>query len=79
MPPAEVMKEYTRSVLLFPSYIETFGLPLLEARMSGSPILASDCPFSHEILDDYDGVSYFDPFRPEELAALMKQCLEAGL
>lgn len=74
-----VMNTYTRAVLLFPSYIETFGLPLLEARMSGSPILTSDCPFSHEILDDYANVSFFDPFQPDELAALIKDKLEAGV
>ena len=77
MPSQEVMEEYTHSVLLFPSYIETFGLPLLEARETGTPILASDCPFSREILDGYADVSFFDPFRPEELARLMKQQLEA--
>lgn len=76
MPPHEVMQEYTRAVLLFPSYIETYGLPLLEARMTEAPILASDCPFSHEILDGYDKAAYFDPFNPQVLAALMKSCLE---
>lgn len=72
MPSNEVMDTYTRAVLLFPSYIETYGLPLLEARMSGSPVLASDCPFSREILDGYTDAAYFDPFKPEELAGLMK-------
>lgn len=77
LPPDKVMEEYTRAVLLFPSYIETYGLPLLEARATGAPILASDCPFSHEILDGYDKAAFFDPFKPEALAALMKACLEA--
>ncbi|MGO4988725.1 glycosyltransferase [Gallicola sp. Sow4_E12] len=55
----QVYEYYSKSILIFPSYIETFGLPLLEARIHQSPILASDCPFSREILHDYDKVSYF--------------------
>lgn len=79
MPSEQVMDTYTRAVLLFPSYIETFGLPLLEARMSGSPVIASDCPFSREILDGYADAAFFDPFSPNELAALMKAQMEAAL
>jgi len=63
----EVYEYYCKSVLVFPSYIETFGLPLFEAKMHGSPILASDCKFSHEILDDYDKVTFFDPFNKYSL------------
>lgn len=44
--------------LLFPSYIETFGLPLLEAAMTGMPIIAADLPYSREVLDGYEGVTY---------------------
>jgi glycosyltransferase involved in cell wall biosynthesis len=71
----EVYDYYSKSILIFPSYIETFGLPLLEAKMHGSPILASDCAFSHEILDGYDKVKFFDPFNCEELASLVETTL----
>lgn len=68
----EVYDYYSKSILIFPSYIETFGLPLLEARMHESPILASNCAFSHEILDDYNRVEFFNPFNTEELFNKMK-------
>lgn len=60
VPREKVFEMYTKSVLLFPSYVESFGLPLLEARLTGSPIVASDCPFSREILKGYEGVRFFE-------------------
>lgn len=62
---------YSKSILIFPSYIETFGLPLLEARKHESPILASNCAFSHEVLEGYDRVKFFNPFESRELGDLM--------
>ena len=44
--------------LLFPSYIETFGLPLLEAAGAGMCIIASDLPYVHDVIGGYEGVSY---------------------
>ncbi len=44
--------------LVFPSYIETFGLPLLEAAMTGMPILAADLPYAREVLEGYEGVRF---------------------
>lgn len=66
---------YSRSTLIFASYIETFGLPMLEAKMHMSPVIATDCPFSHEILDGYERVSYFDPFSSHNLAKLIEKSL----
>ena len=51
---------YAHSVLLFPSYVESFGLPLLEARLTGTYVIASNCPFSREILDGYEKALFFD-------------------
>lgn len=68
----EVFDFYTRSILLFPSYVETFGLPLLEAKLHKGIVLASDCPFSHEILDGYKNAYFFNPFNEIELAELMR-------
>lgn len=53
-----VFEMYSKSVLVFPSFVESFGMPLLEARMSNSVILASDQNFSREILKDYNN-AYF--------------------
>lgn len=54
----EMQAYYQTCTLLFPSYIETVGLPLLEARSCGTMIIASDTPFSHECLDGYENASF---------------------
>ena len=47
-------------LMLFPSYIETFGLPLIEAASFGIPILAADMDYSREVMVDYEGVKFLD-------------------
>lgn len=68
----DVLMKYSNCALLFPSYIESYGLPLLEAMYSGSPILASDCNFSHEILDNYRKAQFFNPSNAKILADFMQ-------
>lgn len=63
----QVFEYYSKSVLIFPSYIESSPLPLSEAKMHKTPVFASDCAFSHEILDECINVKYFDPFDKNEL------------
>ena len=68
----KIFEYYSRSVLLFPSYIESYGLPLEEARLAGDIIFASDRAFSREILQGYNNAYFFNPFSASELAHLMK-------
>ncbi len=75
----EVFDYYTKSVLLFPSYIETFGLPILEAKMHKGIVLVSDCLFAREILDEYEDAYFFNPFDSMKLRSLMKKIIEDNL
>ncbi|WP_336219199.1 glycosyltransferase [Citrobacter amalonaticus] len=45
--------------ILFPSRLETVGLPLIEAAYLGKLILVSDLPYAHEALQDYEGAFFF--------------------
>ena len=79
LPFSSVIEHYHTSTLIFPSFIETVGLPMLEARQLGTIILASDCPFSREVLDGYANAHYFNPFKPNELADLIKKVLSGEI
>ncbi len=64
------------SVLCFPSLIESFGLPLVDALTAGIPIVAADRPYAREVCGD--GALYADPFNPEEwserIGTLLSDC-----
>lgn len=71
----DIWEYYVNSTLLFPSYIESYGLPLKEASIVNSVIFASDTEFCREILESYSNAFFFDPFDAEKLAELMERKL----
>jgi glycosyltransferase involved in cell wall biosynthesis len=56
--------------LVCPSLMEGFGLPALEALSHGCPVIASDIPVFHEILEDVP--KYFDPHDEKALVECLK-------
>ena len=51
--------------LVYPSFVEGFGLPLIEALGRGLPVLASDIPIFREIVGEV--ALYFDLSDPDSL------------
>lgn len=74
-----MQKNYNECSLLFASYIETVGLPLIEARSANSVILASDTSFAAEALEGYSNAYFFNPFDKMQLSALMQDCIEGKI
>lgn len=71
VPRTQLFEQYASSVLVFPSYIETIGLPLLEARSVGAPILAADCLYARDGVGDYEGAEFFNALDAKRLCQLM--------
>lgn len=67
---------YASSVLVFPSYIETIGLPLMEARSAGAWILAADCLYARDLVGDYERAAFFGMFDSEKLSRMMEKWLK---
>lgn len=61
--------------LIFPSKIETWGLPISEYECTGKPIIVSDLPYAHETVGNYDKVCFIDPFDEYKLADTMEKCI----
>lgn len=70
-----IMKKYESDVLIFPSYIESFGLPLIEAAVSGDIILAADTIFARELLKNYNNAYFFKYNDADSLSELMKKII----
>jgi glycosyltransferase involved in cell wall biosynthesis len=64
------------SALIFPSFAEGFGLPLVEAMQRGLPAIASDLPVFREVGGDY--LCYCDPHDPKICAAIISEFERTG-
>ena len=62
------------TVLLFPSFEEGFGLPLLEAMAHGLPVVAAKASSLPEV--GGDAALYADPHDPREIAAQVDRVVE---
>lgn len=79
-PREEVFKLYDQAdCLVFPSLIETWGLPISEFKPSGKPMLLADLPYTHEALGEYTECCFFDVNDTVNLFGLMKNMLEGTL
>lgn len=69
---SQMLEHYKEATaLLFPSRLETWGLPISEAKHHRLAMLVADLPYAHETVGEYDLVSFFEPRKPELLADLM--------
>ena len=72
VPYAEVIRYYrSAEALVFPSLLESFGHPLLEAMLAETPIVAADIPAFREIGGEV--ALYFPPHDAAKLAAAVER------
>jgi glycosyltransferase involved in cell wall biosynthesis len=70
----QLMGLYTHArAFVFPSFMEGFGLPPLEALAYGVPVVCSDIPVIREVCGD--AVRYADPFDPGSIADQVRSAL----
>jgi glycosyltransferase involved in cell wall biosynthesis len=80
MPRDRILMLYAKAdCLLFPSKLETWGMPISEFQQTGKPILVIDLPYARETVSTYPAVSFFPPGNPQILADAMKSFIQGRL
>lgn len=73
LPPAGVKALYDEAgAAIYPSAFESFGLPLIEARQAGLPVLAPERDYVRDLIDPEQT---FDPESPVSIARAVKRFL----
>lgn len=62
--------------LVFPSKVETWGLPVSEFMPTGKPMLLADLPYAHETAAGSGKTAFFDLSTPETLKRQIKRLLD---
>lgn len=61
--------------MIFPSRIETWGLPITEFMPYNKPMLLADLPYAHETAAGANQVAFFNPESQDELKMRMLQLI----
>ena len=62
--------------LVFPSKVETWGLPISEAKAYKKPMFLANLPYAKETCGNYEKVSFFDKNNAAELAKIITEFVE---
>ncbi len=60
-------------VVVFPSRLETWGLPITEAKALNKPLLVADLPYAHETVGNCSAVSFLPATDAQAWAAVFEQ------
>lgn len=63
--------------LIFPSKVESWGLPISEYAYYHKPMLLADLPYAHETASGASGVAFFAPESVKDLASKMQRLIRA--
>jgi glycosyltransferase involved in cell wall biosynthesis len=73
----QMEQEYSKSDLVcFPSKLETWGLPITEAKGWDKPLVVADLDYAHETVGKYDKVCFFNPDKPYDLVEILTSLSE---
>lgn len=76
----EVYENYEKvDCLIFPSKLETWGLPISEFASFDKPMIIADLPYAHETAAGAKHVAFFEPDNSEILADRMKEVMDGCL
>ena len=76
----ELYAYYGRAAcLVFPSRVETWGLPISEFKPSGKPMILSDLPYAHESAAGAEKVSFFPVLDEKSLARQMELAIRGNI
>ena len=71
LPHQDILSLYQKAgAIIYPSTFESFGLPLIEARQAGLPVLASELDYVRDVLDPEQT---FDPESSQSIARAVKR------
>lgn len=70
----EMLEQYAQAdTILFPSKLETWGLPISEAKAYSKPLLVANLPYAHESIGNYPAVSFIDAGNAAAWASAIEQ------
>ena len=77
----EKLEQYYREsdCLIFPSRVETWGLPISEFALYGKPMLLADLPYAHETASGSQQTVFFCPYDASDLENKMKRLIEGDI
>ena len=77
LPKEELNKCYAQAgCLVFPSKVETWGLPISEFATTGRPMLLADLPYAHETAGGSFQTAFFDADDTKALKGMMRKLLD---